>query len=174
MKKIISIFLLLVIFVQSVECLVIFKLQQLQIKYEVKHQILSNLPDDELVLIKLDNEAAAGYHFWGSDEFSHAGHMYDVVRKERHGEKTWYYCYSDNKETELLANLNEYVKRRMRHDPEKRKERIGFQRLLHSMYPGMMQNYKPLSKQVASIVSNYSFHIKTWTHPPLTHPPQRV
>mgnify|MGYP006977845296 CR=1 FL=1 len=173
MRKTISILLALVFFFQSLGCLVIFKLQQLQVRYRVKHHLISELPDSELTLIKLsDEEANPSWQFLGSDELRYSGTMYDVVRKESHGEQTWCYCYRDTAETKVVNKLNNIVDDQMNHNPKRRKQRQAFHRLLKSLFRGHHQHPKVVHPFIASIRSLYSFQVKTWTAPPLTQPPQ--
>lgn len=176
MRKPISILLLLVFLFQSVGCLVIFKLQQLQVRNEVKHHLLSNLPDSELEIIKISrheqSDSNSPFHFWESDEFSYSGKMYDVIRREDHGNTTWYYCFPDTRETHVLSQLNKFVKDQMAHDPKKQKQRDEFQRLLNSLFHAGNQQYSFVDEFRHPIQMSYSFHIKTWSCPPLTHPPK--
>jgi len=178
MRRTVSILLLLVFFFQSIGCLMLFKLQQLQVRHDVKHHILSSLPNDELILIKLpvkrDKSANQSYHFLNSDEFKYAGNMYDVVRTEKHEKETWYYCYSDKKETRVLAQLNDFVKNRMANDTQKKKQRENFQQLLNSLFPGTRQQYLFFNTFLTFLNVGYSFHLKTWDAPPLIKPPQRA
>jgi len=176
MRKTVSIFLLLIFFFQSVGCLLIFKLQQFQVRQHVKHHILSNLSDNELILIKLPankrQEGTFPYHFWDSDEFSYAGKMYDVVRQENHKNTIWYYCFPDEKETNILANLDTFVNNQMAHNPTKKKQREDAQRLFSTLFPVDKPPYFILNESFSLLHIFYSFHIKTWTSLPLTPPPQ--
>jgi len=176
MRKLISILLLLVFFFQSVGCLVVFKIQQLQVRREVKHHILSKLADSELSVIKMPknrkDKTGFLYHFIDSDEFSYAGKMYDVVREESHGNSIWYYCYPDKKETKVLAELNDFIRDRTANNPQKKKQREDYQRLLNSLFYAENQEYLNIERASYHLKSYYLFHIKTWSSSPLTHPPQ--
>lgn len=176
MRKTVSVILLLVFIFQSIGCLMIFKLQQLQVRHNVKHHILSTLANDELTLIKLplnkDKSANRSYRFVNSDELRYAGNMYDIVRTETHGEETWYYCYSDKKETRVLAQLNDFVKNRMANDTQKKKQRENFQQLLNALFPVSRQQYSLVDTFLSFLDTRYSFHLKTWSAPPLIKPPQ--
>lgn len=151
----------------------IFKFQQWQIRREVKHHLLSNLPESELVLIKRSAETTT-FRLFDSDEFRYGGDMYDVVRKEYHGNITWYYCYADTKETKILEKINDLVKDHMEHNSDNAKSRLGSQRLLLSLLHAERQQTLVFDNPIAFLESRYSFPLKTWVSIPLTGPPQFV
>jgi len=176
MRKTVSIVLLLVFFFQSVGCLVIFKLQQLQVRQDVKHHFLSNLSNNELEVIKISKNRGDKTNllnrFTNPDEFSYAGMMYDVIRKESHGDTMWYYCYPDKKETKVLAELDNFIRDQTTNNSQKKKQREDYQRILSSLFPAGYQEYSSIIRPFTHLNSCYLFHVKTWSSSPLTHPPQ--
>jgi len=174
MRKTVSILLTLIFFFQSLGCLVFFKLQQLQVRYQVKTHLLSQLPDHALAVIKLSPKEKK--HVFGilgdADEFRYSGSMYDVIKKEQHADRTWYYCYPDKEETRIFAQLKRIVNDQMNHNPEKKHRRENIQRLLSSLFFGKHLSPQIVHPFIVLLQSLYSFPLKTWTGSPLTQPPQ--
>ena len=112
MKKACSILLLFVFSFNLVGVAIIFKVQQFQIRREIKRQIMRGIPDEELCVISV-NQANDAELFWlGDDEFFYHGSIYDVVRKVTLSEtEATYYCINDTLEENLFANLDTLVKR---------------------------------------------------------------
>jgi hypothetical protein len=107
LKKIVAISLLLVIFINQLGYYFLHSLQQYQVRKEIKHALLANIPESELEVISSNNQLD-----WEEDgkEFYYQGRMYDVVSmKVLHG-KTFYYCINDTKEKQLLDHLVKVVK----------------------------------------------------------------
>ncbi|MDP4266405.1 MAG: hypothetical protein Q8880_03100 [Bacteroidota bacterium] len=88
-----------------------FKIAQFQVKNEIKNDILKNISDKQLVLIKISKGIKNKNVSWKEEnEFSIDGKMYDVVRKIDKGDSIYCYCINDEKEESLFANLDEHVK----------------------------------------------------------------
>jgi len=111
MKKIISIVLVFVFFYSIMGFYLNFEIAQYRIKEEIKEKIINNLPEKELTLVKIsssDNNKIT----WMEDgkEFRYDGNMFDVVRIRTKSDTTYYYCFSDEKESKLFVNLDKLVK----------------------------------------------------------------
>lgn len=111
MKKAFSIFLLIVFSFNLAGVAILFKIQQFQIRREIKRQINQGIPDNELFAITV-SEANASELFWlEDDEFFYQGALYDVVRKNALNDTdVEYYCVNDVLEKKLYANLDALVK----------------------------------------------------------------
>lgn len=110
-RTITGIFLLVVFTSNITGLLVVFKLQQLQIRREIKRQIKRGVPENELHLISVKQGQEEQLDWQNEKEFIYKGTFYDVVRKETGvGGATLYYCINDTQEEELFANLDAIIK----------------------------------------------------------------
>ncbi|MPR33885.1 hypothetical protein [Salmonirosea aquatica] len=111
MKKACSIFLLFVFSFNLVGVTILFKVQQFQIRCEIKRQILRGVPDEKLYAIPVSEANASDFFWLEDDEFFYQGSMYDVVRKVALSEtEAVYYCINDVLEKNLFANLDALIK----------------------------------------------------------------
>jgi len=114
LKRIAAILLLCVFAFNLVGFLVVFKIQQRQVRKEIKEQIRQGVPEGELAVITVTPETETLLEWEHSKEFKYKGMMYDIVRKVIIDESTIvYYCVSDTQETELFASLDELIKKNM-------------------------------------------------------------
>jgi hypothetical protein len=98
--------------------------------------------------------------------------MYDVVRQAPHRDTTWYYCLSDEKESQLFANLDQLVKRDMSQNPE-RQQQLG--KLLHWLGALIFSpsDPKPLVYSAEEVeLTGDLFKLKTWIDTPIAPPPE--
>lgn len=90
---------------------IIFKLQQQAIRSQIKQQLKTGVPAEDLVTLRI----ARAWEEKGNDRFQriHAGEfrfdgeMYDIVRTEVRGDTTYYTCIHDVRESGLFARLDE-------------------------------------------------------------------
>ena len=177
MRILLAISLLLLLLFQTASYLLVFKIQQYQIRKEIKQQIKAGVPEDELVLLKIPLSLESSAH---NDqfqrihdrEFRYQGEMYDIVRQEQHGDTTWYYCLWDEKESELFAQLDEQVAQQMNQNPAQKKQHEQLDRLLHALYLTDSKYYL-FSKFINNNhnKSYYTFVLKNWSESPPTPPP---
>ncbi len=98
------------------------------VKKQVKQKLKADLgeQEEERALIKVPvswEEAPPPEFQWHEEhEFRYRGQMYDIIRKEYHGDQVWYYAYKDEAETKLLNNLSEYVSNYLRQEPDHENE----------------------------------------------------
>lgn len=162
---------------QSLGTLILFKLQQHSIRQEIKQRITAGVPEEELVLLKipkaLERTDDAVFQRMHDSEFRYCGQMYDIVRAEAHGDTTWYYCISDDQETELFACLDAMIEREMSQDPERRHEHHELQRLLHALFlaRAAASPFSQLATEQVNLGCS-EFHISTWRPTPPSPPPQ--
>ncbi|HQU74962.1 MAG TPA: hypothetical protein PKV71_20480 [Calditrichia bacterium] len=175
MKRFILILLLLV-FGQPYGYLVIFKIEQHQIRRAVKRRIKAGVPNGEQHLIKiplaLEKNGGADFQRVNGHEFRYRGQMFDVLSQERHGEETWYYCISDEQETRLFASLDDQVARRMNLPDNRGRRNLNLKLSLSTQYMGQSQ---PLPRRIVPVVSGhllYCFSLKTWQSRPYSPPPE--
>lgn len=110
-RSITGIFLLVVFTSNITGLLFVFKLQQLQIRREIKRQIKKGVPENELHLITVKQGQEEQLDWQNEKEFIYEGTFYDVVRIEtRTAGATLYYCINDTQEEALFANLDALIK----------------------------------------------------------------
>lgn len=175
MRKAISILLLLLLFHPGGYFL-IFKIQQYQVRREIKQRIKAGVPEQELVLLKiprnLEEQPSQLFQRIHSGEFRYQGKMYDIVRQQEHGDTTWYYCVSDEKETVLFANLDELVNRESNQNPQRKQQSEELQRLLNTLF--IVQYNRPhlVGSPGEGELIDYRFVIQTWINIPPVPPPK--
>ena len=114
MRKTIAIFLLLLFAFNTGGFLFVFKIQQIRIRKEVKHQIKIGVPDADLTVIVVSEEIKNEIDWKNEGEFSFRGVMYDIVRKSSNKNgNLQLYCITDTQETLLFADLNKQVNKQM-------------------------------------------------------------
>ena len=111
MKKILSILLVFVFFYSFVGYYLNFAIEQCGIKEEVKEKIIHHLPDKYLTIIKVSSKDRKKIT-WTEEgnEFRFGGDLYDVVKTRQENGITYYSCFCDVKENQLIANLDKLVK----------------------------------------------------------------
>jgi len=175
MRKLISI-LLLIMFLQPPGYVLIFKVQQYQIRKEMKHRIKNGVPEEELALLKiprkLEEESNHVFQRIHEREFRYEGKMYDIVRQEQYGDTTWYYCVSDEKETVLFANLDDLVNREASQNPQRKQQSEELQRLLNTFFVVQHNRPYPVSSPGEGGLIDYRFDIQTWINTPPVPPPK--
>lgn len=176
MKLFAAIFLLVLLVFQSVGYFLVFKLRQNEIRSEIKQQILSGMPDDKLVLLKiadsLTNIPNKQFLWIHKGEFRYHGQMYDIARSIRQDGETWFYCIADTKETQLVANLEKKIKHEMEKNRTGKNQHDNMQRLLSpftlaQFHPPFTNEFNPLE-----IDTPISFSSITWSNPPDLPPPR--
>jgi hypothetical protein len=115
MKKTASIFLLLLLLLNTAGYFPLFRYLQSEIRSEVKTRIKLGVPEQQLCRIVFDDEASVD---WVKDgkEFRLDNRMFDVVRTETSRGKLIFYCINDLQEEALFAGLDEIIKKQM-NDP---------------------------------------------------------
>ena len=175
MGKRAAILLLLLLF-QSTGYFVIFKIQRMRIRGEIKSQMKQGISEEQLVILKIpnskQNELIQPWWMMDENEFRYYGKMYDVVRKWERGDTTWYYCLEDEKESLLFADLDERIRDQLNNSPINRSNQKNKQ-LFSSQYIGASQDELSIYfRQKAIEDLPYFFRIKTWIVNPATPPPQ--
>lgn len=172
----VSWFLLLIMLFQPLGYLAIFKVQQYQVRREIKQRIKAGVPEHELVLLKipraLEEQPNSSFQRIHSREFRYHGMMYDIVRQESHGDATWYYCILDAKESGLFANLDELVKRETAKNSRHKQQTERFYQLLNVLFIVQRVPPQPPGSERERELANYRFRLQTWTSTPPTPPPK--
>lgn len=112
MKGFCAILLTLIFTFNLVGYLVVFKVQQYQIRREIIHNIERGIPESQLTCITVNQENKNKIIWKHKKEFRYQGEMYDVVKVEKLDEETTvYYCINDSQETHLFAKLDKHLKK---------------------------------------------------------------
>ncbi|MCC9138432.1 hypothetical protein ACFSKU_12685 [Pontibacter silvestris] len=138
MRRITSIWLLFVFLLPISSTYISFKFRQHHIRKEIKRQLKSGVNEDKLVLLKIpvSKEVSPGKDFkrMHEREFRYKGNMYDIVKQEKRGEITWYWCIWDKQETALFVQLDQMVDRAMRNSPTQQANDKLLEQFLDSLY----------------------------------------
>jgi len=151
-----------------------FKIQQQRIRHEIKQQIKAGVPQEEIVLLILsravqdDRDEFQRIH---DHEFRYQGKMYDIVRQEDHGEATWFYCISDEKETLLFARLDEQVKNEMKNMPGNDRQRERLMQWHNTLFFPETNTLACIDPRCAEQSTPFYFYYTNWDSPPDTPPP---
>lgn len=171
MRQFVAIILFIFVLLQTAGYLFVFKLQQHEIRQEIKRQIKAGVPEGELVLFKLANTAHLSWIIHGR-EFRSNGVMYDVVRKESDGDTTRYYCLSDEQETQLFAQLDEAVARDMNQNPARQQKLERILQAFGTLYFYPHANFPFLDSAKAITFPADGFGLTIWLDSPPTPPPE--
>ncbi len=100
----------------------VYKIQQWQIRKEIKKKIKASVPEDELYRIKVTKNSTELEWVREDKEFIYDGKMYDIVRCESSGDSITYFCINDTQEMMLFQKLDELVQKNMDSDSSEEPE----------------------------------------------------
>lgn len=132
--------------------LVLFKVQQLVVRREIKRQIKRGLRDDELHVITVSSENQHELTWKEENEFEYHGRMYEVVRKQTSHHSVTYYCINDTQEEALFAGLDELVRRKTDHQ----NPASGIFKKITELLANTNLEHNPIL--IASTFYSYGFH----------------
>jgi hypothetical protein len=99
-----------------------FKFHQLRIRREIKNQIKSGIPEEQLHHLSFSSERSGDIQWTQRNrEFIYRGDRYDIVFSRKEGSIIHYYCINDREEESLFANLNELVGNKLKNDCQSNK-----------------------------------------------------
>jgi hypothetical protein len=110
MRSLLSILLILVITLPVMLGYSIYGFLLLESREEATREIMSRLPDNELVKITAHsgNREYLKFSWWEDHEFEYQGRMYDIVREQTKSDTTIYLCFDDSRETNV-NNAHRYL-----------------------------------------------------------------
>lgn len=83
------------------------------IRKKFKWETLNKLQDSQLTLVKvakvLEQNPNPYFKREHNREFQFLGEMYDIVRKTAHSDTTYYYCFHDSDESEVVRDINQWM-----------------------------------------------------------------
>jgi hypothetical protein len=106
MKKCFSFLLLSIFLFNTMGYYFVFKVNQSIIRREVRGIINSGSHKEMCVLVKIDHpESNPDFKLLDHHEFTYHGRLYDIVSKSVKGNTTWFYCFNDKQEEQLIAGF---------------------------------------------------------------------
>jgi len=95
------------------------KYQKINIRKQVKEQIIAGIDADELIVMKFSkNEIREKLRWEHSGEFEYDQQMYDVAEIRITDDSVYIWCWYDKNETELNNKISELVIRAFRGEPQ--------------------------------------------------------
>lgn len=159
MKRALAIILLLTFTFNFLGVGFVYNAWLFSIKQDVEHKLTSKY-EEETILIKIpkkwEQDPPADFEWYDEHEFRYQGQMYDVVRKEIHKDKIWYFCHWDRAETEVLNNLSRYVSNYLQNDSDEQQKRTFLKTYLdHSFLVSAIESAAvPISEVENSVAEN--------------------
>lgn len=102
----------------------------------VREEIRSNMQieSDQLVKISFTSTQVKEIYWESSDEFEFRDKAYDIVKQEKKGNQTIYWCWMDIEETELNKKLNQLLSFELNnHKPIKDQKEV-FNQFIKSLF----------------------------------------
>lgn len=172
MKRVFSIFLLILFAFNIGGFLFLFSIQRFQIRKELKKEIKKNLPLGSLAKITITSDNKDQVFWEHESEFCYLGIMYDVVKKvETDTQETVYYCITDIQETKLFKKLDLLVARGMENKLGGPKSLQYFFKFLSSLYSFNNENFVYNNFKNSFLLDLIHFYNQPWLYI-LSPPPQ--
>jgi hypothetical protein len=125
-KKILCILSLLfvaLLLMQSFISIFAYNLKLQSVRSKVKLELLNKVEESKLVLVKVARtlEQTPNNQFKKNHdkEFEFLGEMYDVVNTVERRDTTYYYCYQDRDESDIIRGINRWIKDNFGNSKEK-------------------------------------------------------
>jgi hypothetical protein len=160
LKKIIAVILLLVFLYNVSGYYIWFKLEQYNIKSEIRNN--SEIKALTLIIIPLNGKSGL---VWTEDnkEFIYHGEMYDVVKVKTGNNSKYYYCINDKKEKQLLTD---FIKK----DSSQKKSENIIQKVTVNKYQtkpfALIVYNQPITINYCILFNNYTSNISDIHSPP--------
>jgi hypothetical protein len=176
-KVFIGTLLILLLALNSSSYFIAFKILEFNIKKEIKTKIKKGVPESELILLKipalLEEKSSKEFQMIHEKEFRYKGEMYDIVKKEKKNDTTYYYCIHDKEETRLFANLEALIINEL-NNPDKKKELNSILKIFNSFYLISDKNKLLQPSRSDRIFYYYSDILISIVKNPLTPPPEFI
>ncbi|MGB8192069.1 MAG: hypothetical protein WCF67_09125 [Chitinophagaceae bacterium] len=171
MRKVATILLLFVMFINQVGYYFLCNYQQYQVRQQMKRELLANLPEAQLdIVIVEDSEKPILWEEEGR-EFYLGDEMYDVVRQEKKNGKTYIYCINDKKEKQLLDHLVKVIK--AGRDTRKRSGKNVVKYQVVDFEPPRIESFPHISFFQKPQYACFSAHLLTYDEE-IKGPPPRI
>jgi hypothetical protein len=131
------------------------KLEKKMIRREVKHQIMENVDEHQLVTFRFALSDTAKLLDWEhANEFEYKGEMYDVVRRVYRGEFVTYHLWWDHKETALNKQVDLLAQSIFNNHPNKEKTAKHISFILHQL---MLNDCSISTSKPITVLTNHAF-----------------
>ncbi len=147
--------------------------QREQIHEEVKQQILSGIDREELVVFKF-SLADSKLLDWKEDrEFAYQGQMYDVVESRIMADSIQYWCWWDQKESQIEKQIEECTARLFHQNPQQQHQQEKLHDFYKNLYHPVIPEWLLLLDAFQKGIPSNSKHLFT-SHqlPPPVPPPE--
>ncbi len=173
-EKIAGISLLVCLVVPIVVTFTFLHYQKKKIRKEVKLQIIAGIDKEKLVLLKFTKEESQTKLRWKhSKEFEYKDQLYDIVEKKIKGDIVYYWCWWDNKETNLNRQLDDLLANVLGKDPKNKENKKRLANFYKSLYYKQFPNWYLFSfTKEQIVVTPYEFSYLTISLPPPIPPPE--
>jgi len=108
-----SILFVALLLLQSVVSIFVYDSQLKSVRRKFKWETLFSLKNEQLTLVKvaksLEESPNQKFKRIHGREFQFLGEMYDIVRKTAHTDTTYYYCFHDSDESEIVRSINQWM-----------------------------------------------------------------
>jgi hypothetical protein len=159
LRKYLGIFLFVCLLAPSAGTYIWLQYEKKMTKKEVKRMMISGIDKKELVFFKFSKEDTKKLDWKHSKEFKYNEQMYDVVESEIKGDSIAYWCWWDNEETKLNAQLKSLVEKDFGNNTqnkEKQKKLLDFFKTLYYVqHSELDKNKSSLNKSEFSYIRNY-------------------
>ncbi len=133
--RIFSILLLIVLAAPIAGTYTFMHFHKLKIRKEIKHNIISKIDLQELVLLKFTDKQIENDLKWKhSKEFEFNNSMYDIVDSKKVGDTTLFWCWHDDQETRLNRQLNQVLGIAMDTDSSNNEKKSNLITFFKSLY----------------------------------------
>ncbi|NPD45594.1 MULTISPECIES: hypothetical protein [unclassified Lentimicrobium] len=172
MKKAFSILFLFVFLYNLVGYYIVFNMVQFQVKDEVKYLIKHFVPQEELVLISIENSKSYLLAWTKPNkEFRYQGQMFDIVEKQIKDNKIIYSCIHDFKESKLFENLDIHIKNYISHHPEQQNKTKNLLNIMAKLFffqrnTLLLESHSRIKKINTIYIQNYQSIVLDLQYPP--------
>lgn len=125
-----------------------------KIRKDVKHKILGKLEKENLILLNFTRAEAENLEWKHSREFEFQGQMYDIIRKETHGENISFWCWNDNEETKINKQINSLLAFVLGNDQQNKENQKRLINYYNSLFFSEIPSYN-----LTVLQSEYKYHI---------------
>ncbi len=174
LKSVVATCLLFIFLFNFGGCYVILKVQQYQVRREMIQQIKAGVSDTDLTPIKVTSENENQLIWEDGEEFQYKGIMYDVVHTEKVDHKTTiYHCLTDTQETNLLAELQDLIKKNKKNKNNRKNPVKIFFKVLNKISPQFQKQGIVIFESNPEVI----FHYVNYYNPPkldISSPPPKT
>lgn len=148
--------------------------RKMMIRNEVKERIIAGISKKKLVLLKFSEKDKKGLNWEHRGEFKYRDEYYDIVHERVKHDTTFYWCWQDNKETEISKKLNSLLADALGNRPRDQENQERLTQFLQSLYLSDFQHPDYLIFKSKELISYYFFNDNSLYISPPTPPPKFV